>query len=366
MTTVWLTLATMTTLAMPAVAVIPPPNGAYRHISAAGREIETVKIADGIYQFTVVRDGYVRQLNSVVIVCDDGVVVFDTCTRPSSARLILAEIHRITALPVRVVINSHWHPDHWSGNEVFARAFPGLEIIATEFTRSAMENTGPLWANRFATDLKAQQATLDQAIARGALADGTPLTPELRREMEEDLRDYRSLAQEAASAHRALPTLTYVDHLELHRGGRDLRLMSMTGDAAATTVLYLPHENILITGDVVSYPIPYASRPSEHAVSLRTLAALHARTVIPGHGPAFHDNDYIELEAQLMEKIVQGVHEALRRGAEKLEQVQEAVTVDELRTKFSGGDPELDRRYRDRVKAIVERAVREARGGADL
>ena len=55
-----------------------------QHITGAGREIRKTLIADGIDQFPVARDSFVRQLNSVVIVKERDVVVFDTDTRPSS------------------------------------------------------------------------------------------------------------------------------------------------------------------------------------------------------------------------------------------------------------------------------------------
>ncbi len=87
----------------------------------AGVAVQKVQIADGIYQFITAPDGYVPNGNSVVIVNENDVLVFDTFTRPSTARTVLAEIRRITDKPVRYVVNSHWHPDHWSGNDVYAR-----------------------------------------------------------------------------------------------------------------------------------------------------------------------------------------------------------------------------------------------------
>ena len=83
--------------------------------------VQTVRIADGIYQFVTAPDGYVPNGNSVAVVTESDVLVFDTFSRPSTARTVLAEIRRLTGKPVRYVVNSHWHPDHWSGNEVFAR-----------------------------------------------------------------------------------------------------------------------------------------------------------------------------------------------------------------------------------------------------
>src|SRR5262249_55798317 len=94
--------------------------------------VQKLQIADGIYQFSSGPDGYVPNDNSVVVVNENDVLVFDTFSRPSTARTLLAEIRKITNKPVRYLVNSHHHPDHWSGNEVFAEAFPGVEIIATE------------------------------------------------------------------------------------------------------------------------------------------------------------------------------------------------------------------------------------------
>jgi glyoxylase-like metal-dependent hydrolase (beta-lactamase superfamily II) len=126
----------------------------FDHMSSSGRDINKIEIAPGIYQFMTLRDAYVRQLNSVVVVNESDVLVFDTNTRPSSARLILAEIRKITNKPLRYVVNSHWHPDHWSGNEVYAQAFPGLEIIATEQARQFMLNVANAWPARFSAELK--------------------------------------------------------------------------------------------------------------------------------------------------------------------------------------------------------------------
>ena len=80
------------------------------------------------------------------------------------------------------------------------------------------------------------------------------------------MRLEREFVAEAMKVKRTYPTLTYSDKLTLHHGGREFRFMSMVGDAHGTTVLYLPKEKILITGDVLSYPVPYFTPPlSQHA-----------------------------------------------------------------------------------------------------
>lgn len=333
-------------------------------MSGSGQDIRKIAIAHGIYQFMTMRDSYVRQLNSVVIVNQDDVLVFDTNTRPSSARLILAEIRKITDKPVRYVVNSHWHPDHWSGNDVYAEAFPGVEIIATRQTAQFMHNVANAWPARYAAELKNRQTALDEEVRTGKQADGSVLTAEQRRQDEQDLFDYKTFVDESVHLHRTYPTLMYADNLTIVHGGREFRFKSFTGDAEGTTVLYLPAEKVLITGDAISYPIPYVSPPpSRQAQSLRALAQLDVDVIIPGHGPAFHDKQFLNLELQLIESVINGVHQALLNGMLTLDEIQKAVTAEELREKFTHNDADIDKRFRSRVNDLVELAIREQRDG---
>lgn len=349
-------------LVLSLLAVIPPVVAlSEERPPADGQRIEKIQIADGIYQFMTLRDAYVRQLNSVVIVNENDVVVFDTNTRPSSARLILNQIRQITSKPVRYVVNSHWHPDHWSGNEVYLNAFPDAEIISSEQMRTFMLNTANTWPQRFKDNLTQMQSALDKEISTGKLDDGTPLTPEVQRQDQEDLKFYASLTDEQIHLSHILPTLTYGDKLILRHGGREFQFLSVTGDAEATTVLYLPREKVLITGDVVSYPIPYVTPPpSRHAETLRALAQLDANVIIPGHGPAFHDKSFLNLELELLETVMRGVQEQLRQGVLTLAEVQKAVTADNLRERFTHNDKDLDARFHERVRNLVKIAIRDA------
>jgi cyclase len=140
-----------------------------------------------------------------VVVNENDVLVFDTFARPSTARTVLAEIRKITDKPVRYVVNSHHHPDHWSGNEVYARAFPDLEIIATEQSRQFMLSIANAWPPVFEDKLRKDQADLDQAISSGKNADGGVLTAEERRRDEDDVRLERDFTSEAMSVKRRRP-----------------------------------------------------------------------------------------------------------------------------------------------------------------
>jgi glyoxylase-like metal-dependent hydrolase (beta-lactamase superfamily II) len=52
---------------------------------------------------------------AVVIIDQPDVVVVDTQWTPRTARRVLAEIRKLTRNPVRYVVTTHWHGDHWVG-----------------------------------------------------------------------------------------------------------------------------------------------------------------------------------------------------------------------------------------------------------
>ena len=75
------------------------------------------KVATGLYLFTTAPYGDVGfGGNSIAVLTDDGVVMFDTSGTTASSQAIVSEVRKLTDKPVLYVINSHWHWDHWGGN----------------------------------------------------------------------------------------------------------------------------------------------------------------------------------------------------------------------------------------------------------
>ena len=99
------------------------------------------KIADGVH-VAVAAPAYKVNCNTAIIESDDGVVIVDTHSKPSAARVIVEGLGDITKKPVRYVVNTHFHWDHWHGNEVYPAAYPNAEIITSQLTREAMVRKG--------------------------------------------------------------------------------------------------------------------------------------------------------------------------------------------------------------------------------
>jgi len=66
--------------------------------------------------------------NAGFVVGDDGVAVIDTFENAPAAQALLGEIRMVTKLPIRFVVNTHYHLDHVAGNAVFAKE--GAVIVA--------------------------------------------------------------------------------------------------------------------------------------------------------------------------------------------------------------------------------------------
>lgn len=72
--------------------------------------------------------------NAGFVIGDNGVAVIDTFENPEASKQMLAEIRKLTKLPVKYVVNTHYHIDHVAGNRIFQEA--GAVVFAQRNVRS--------------------------------------------------------------------------------------------------------------------------------------------------------------------------------------------------------------------------------------
>jgi len=108
------TAAALLALALAASGAVAEgiPDGSY----------ETAQVAPGIYAFLPPEASTLVSGNTIAILGDHGVLVVDTGHYPSISERIVADLRKLTDLPVRYVVNTHWHYDHVMGNPIFAAA----------------------------------------------------------------------------------------------------------------------------------------------------------------------------------------------------------------------------------------------------
>jgi glyoxylase-like metal-dependent hydrolase (beta-lactamase superfamily II) len=76
----------------------------------------------------------VAAANGGFVIGDDGVAVIDSFASANAAKELLTEIRQRTKLPIRFVINTHYHLDHVGGNGVLADA--GASVLAHRNVRT--------------------------------------------------------------------------------------------------------------------------------------------------------------------------------------------------------------------------------------
>ena len=320
---------------------------------------QQIAIADGVFLFiSPDQDPLEVDGNSIVVVNEHDVLVFDTNVLPSSARAVLAEIRKITNKPVRYVVNSHWHPDHWDGNEVYAKEFPNVEIIASAETRRLMENTMNVYGKTLQAIIAPANKDMEEQLRTGKGSDGKPLAEKDRHDIEDTFRKEKTFMAEYEEMHPALPTLTYDNKITLYHGGREFRVMHFVGNTAGDSAVYLPKEKILLAGDLLTAPVPFGadSHPRSWIESLKTLERLDVDVIIPGHGEAQRDKKYLQLVRESLESVTDQVHEALRRGM-TLEETRKFVKFDTIRPKFTHDDANLNAEFDGNFATPIVRQV---------
>jgi glyoxylase-like metal-dependent hydrolase (beta-lactamase superfamily II) len=187
--------------------------------------------------------------NAAFVVTPVGVVVIDALGSPALAEQLLAEIRKVTPLPVTHVIVTHYHADHIYGLQAFKAQ--GARILAHTAARDY---------------LYSDTARLRLQASRQELAPWVDDQTQL------------------IAADQWIDRRTVLDF-----GGTVLVLQPVgPAHTPEDMVVYLPSEKVLFAGDLVFRSrIPFVGQAdSGHWIkSLETLLAFEAAEVVPGHGP---------------------------------------------------------------------------------
>jgi cyclase len=248
------------------------------------------------------------ECNNPVSAGEDGIVLVDTCGAKIADRL-LAAAQRLSAKPLRFVINSHAHGDHTGGNAVVQNVAP---IIAHENARTRM--------------------------AAGNKYD-KPAAPE------------------------ALPSITYDGEMILRLNGEEIRLLhTPPGHTDGDTVVFFKNANVVYTGDV--FISPAASFGDRHygGSMLGLIQSLEFvlpqipadAKIIPGHGEISTRADVARGLDVL--KGMKAVVEAGVQSGKTLEQLQAERPFDQWRSsipQWSRSDKSLDGWVRDFYRELT-------------
>ena len=217
-----------------------------------------------------------RGSNHGFVTTADGIVMIDTPHKPSDALRLRAELERRG--PVRYILNTEPHGDHWTGN-----AFFDAPVVAHEGVRARI----------LGTDLAAHVA---------CIASFGPEEPKL-------LEGYRPNA----------PVLTFQRELTLHVGDHTFRMVHMPGHTLYQAAVIVEEEGVVFTSDNVFCRVHTWLQEADPALwlqALDALRALRAETLVPGHGPVC-DKRYLDEQGAFIREWVEYVRGGVDRGLPK-------------------------------------------------
>ncbi len=209
----------------------------------ADKTISFDELAPGLFGYTAEGDP-----NSGVVIGDSSVLVVDAQATPLMARDVIARIRTVTDKPIKHVVLTHYHAVRVLG----ASGYAGAQVIASDVCRAMTVERG-------------QQDT-DSEIGRfPRLFRGKDTIPGL-----------------------TWPDLTFHKRMTLYLGRREVQVIHIgRSHTAGDTVVWLPQERVLFSGDVVEYgATPYCGDAhfADWPTTLAAVRDLGAEALVPGRG----------------------------------------------------------------------------------
>lgn len=267
------------------------------------------KIADGVY-YTTSDSPMAVGGNHTIIVGDQNVFLVDAGTTPAAARALLTDMKLITDKPVRWVVNTHFHYDHTDGNSIFG---PEVEIIGTEYVRHMIADEDVLHIEPFKTAMALIPAQVD--ALKEQIADEKDA--ERRTKLETQLAAKQADWEEFKTLRPTPPNVTYDSKMTVFQGTREIQLLFLgRGHTQGDTVVYLPKEQIVCSGDLMETQPAYMGNAffDEWIATLDKLKELNFETMLPGHGVPFRNKGLITAYQSYLKDLMTQVAALRKQG----------------------------------------------------
>lgn len=261
------------------------------------KQVTFSRLAENAYAYTAEGDP-----NTGVIIGDDGVMVVDTQATPLMAGRVLEKIRSVTDKPVKYVLMTHYHAVRVLG----ASAYEPDHVIAS-------------------------QDTYDLIVERG----------------QQDWQSEFERFPRLFNGHETIPGLTWPNivfkgEMTLWMGQTEIKIMQLgRGHTKGDTVVWLPKERVLFSGDLVEYgATPYTGDAYllDWPTTLDNVAALDPVALVPGRGDALTTPETIKEGIGGTRAFITAMYAAVKAGKEQGKALKEIYqdTYDALKPEFGG------------------------------
>ena len=240
------------------------------------KQVTFSRLAENAYAYTAEGDP-----NTGVIIGDDGVMVVDTQATPLMAGRVLEKIRSVTDKPVKCVLMTHYHAVRVLG----ASAYEPQHVIASQDTYDLIVERGQQdWQSEF------------ERFPR--LFNGHETIPGL-----------------------TWPSIVFKGEMTLWMGKTEIRIMQLgRGHTKGDTVVWLPKERVLFSGDLVEYgATPYTGDAYllDWPTTLDNVAALDPVALVPGRGDALTTPETIKEGIGGTRAFITAMYDAVKAGQEQ-------------------------------------------------
>lgn len=227
-----------------------------------------------------------RGSNHGYVVTSDGIVLIDTPQKPTDALRLRAEIEAIG--PVRYIINTEPHGDHWTGNAYF-----DAPAVAHSGVRQRILGTN-----------------MEEHVARVSV---------MGPEEGQHLQGYAPNT----------PIITFESGMTLHVGDHTFRMTHMPGHTKHQAAVSVVEEGVTFTSDNIFCKVHtwiQEADPGEWFEALESLRALPEESFVPGHGPLC-GKEYLADQQAWIEEWVAYVRSGVERGMTKDEALDQLTDL---------------------------------------
>src|SRR5881397_3942873 len=259
------------------------------------KKVSFDRLSDNAYAYTAEGDP-----NTGIIVGDNAVLVADTQATPVMAQDVIRRIREVTDKPIKYIVLTHYHAVRVLG----ASAYQPQQILASQDTY----------------DLIVERGEQDKASEIGRF-------PRLFRDVE------------TVPAGLTWPTITFTGKLTLWLGKLEVQLLQLgRGHTKGDTVVWLPGERTLLSGDLVEFDAtPYAGDAyfQDWPQTLDNIAALKPLALVPGRGAALKGDAQVAQGLAGTRAFVSELYTSVKAGATAGNDLKSVYreTIDRLKPK---------------------------------
>ena len=238
------------------------------------KKVSFDKLSDHAYAYTAEGDP-----NTGIVIGDDAIMVIDTQATPVMAQDVIRYIRTVSDKPIRYVVLSHYHAVRVLG----ASGYGAQHVIAS-------------------------RDTYDLIVERGEA------------DMKSEIERFPRLFQAVESVPGLTwPTLVFEKRMTLWIGKLQVELMQIgRGHTKGDTVVWLPEERILFSGDLVEYQTtPYTGDAylADWPATLDAIAALKPAKLVPGRGAALQNETQVAAGLDGTRAFITEMFGAVKAGA---------------------------------------------------